>query len=79
MNDHIERHIVKNRKSIAQFSAVAAVAYGFITARLILQNEKTIRQAEYLASIVQKNIEHLDEFDIIALTDLGLIKTKTEE
>jgi hypothetical protein len=67
-------HLVKHRKLITQLGAASAVAYGLIVARLMLQNEKVISQAEYLATIVGKNMEHLDEFDRIALTNLGLLR-----
>jgi hypothetical protein len=71
---NLQQHLVQNRKQINQLAAASAVAYGVLIARLILQNEKTLSQAEYLATIVSKNMDKLDEFDIIALTDLGLIK-----
>ena len=71
--------LMKNRKLLAHLGAASAVAYGLIVARLIIQNEKVITQAEYLATIVGKNMEHLDEFDRIALTDLGLLRQSKSE
>lgn len=79
MNDRLAQHIVKHRKLITQLGAVSAVGYGFIVAKMMLQNDKILAQAEYLAKVVQKNIDNLDEFDIIALTDLGLIKQQKND
>lgn len=70
----MKNHLVKHRKLITNVAAASAVVYGALIARLLLQNERVIEQAEYLATIVGKNMDKLDEFDIIALTDLGLIK-----
>ena len=73
------KQIIIPRKFAFQCIAAAVIAQGFVVARLILEYDTAINQAKYLADIVSKNVEHLDEFDLIALRDLGLLKTPTEK
>lgn len=73
------KQIVIPRKLMFQFIAGAVIAQGFIVAKLLMEYENTISQGKYLADIVSKNAEHLDEFDLIALRDLGLLNTPSDE
>lgn len=46
-----------------------------VLATLYQASESLKDQAAYLAKIVSKvGVEHLDEFDLIALRDLGILK-----
>lgn len=63
-----------HRKTITQVSAALAVIQGVLCAKALLDNDKLLQQNAYLASIIGRNLDDLDEFDIIALRDLGIIK-----
>jgi hypothetical protein len=73
------KQIVIPRKLVFQCLAVTSIAQGIIVAKLLMEYEKMISQGKYLADIVSKNSEHLDEFDLIALRDLGLLKTPVND
>lgn len=63
-------------KHLLNVGVAAYVLQGAVMAALLLNTDKLARQARYLASFVEKNVESLDEFDIIALRELGIIKSK---
>lgn len=73
------KQLIIPRKLLFQFVAGAVVVQGFLVAKLILEYDNVINQGKYLADIVSKNAEHLDEFDLIALRDLGLLNTPTND
>jgi cell division protein YceG involved in septum cleavage len=75
----MNQQIVITRKTLLQIAAGVSVVQGLIGVTLAYQLNKTIDQGLYLASIVQRNADHLDEFDLIALRDLGILKTPGSE
>lgn len=62
------------RQTLVQISAAAFLVQGTAMVLLAMESNRIVRQAKYLASIVEKNVENLDEFDIIALRELGIIR-----
>lgn len=60
--------------------AVAAYAVqGLAMASLLFNANRVRKQGAYLADFVGRHVDELDEFDIIALHDLGLIKSTKGE
>lgn len=68
----------QHRSTITKISAAAVALQGLYMAKLILQTERLEDQAVFLASLVNKNMDRLEDFDFIALRELGLIKETAE-
>jgi hypothetical protein len=62
---------------LIRVAAAAYVTQGLVLAGFIFNTDKIYKQGKYLASVVEKNAENLDEFDLIALRELGIIKPPT--
>jgi hypothetical protein len=60
-----------SQKQAISIGIGAYITQGLIMTVLIYHSNKIHRQGLYFASIVQKNLDRLDEFDIIALRELG--------
>lgn len=75
---NLKQLLAQNRDNVVKISAGALVAQGFLCAKMLLDANKLQKQAEYLLSIVGRNLEDLEEFDIIALRELGVIKDVVE-
>lgn len=71
----MNNQIVIRRKTFLQIAAGMSIAQGLIGVALAYQLNKVTDQALYLADIVRRNAEVLEEFDLIALRDLGILKT----
>lgn len=56
-----------------QFMAAMFVLEGVVMAQFALKVGRLNTQALFLADIVQRNVDLLEEFDIIALKELGLL------
>lgn len=70
--------IVLTRNQILRLVAVSSIVQGILSAYLILRLEEVLAQDQFLADIVSRNVEVLEEFDIIALRELGIVKKATE-
>lgn len=74
---------VSNIKTITpsqamKLAAAGAAIQGLMLAAHLLKiskvTDETEKQFLFLADIVQRNMEHLEEFDLIALRDMGMLK-----
>jgi hypothetical protein len=75
----MNQQVVITRKALLHIAAGMFVIQGAVGVALAWKLNKTMDQGSYLANIVQRNVEVLEEFDLIALRDLGILKTTTEE
>lgn len=61
-----------------RLAAALSIAQAAMIAYYLLQIEKTVLVNEkrqiFLADIVSRNVDRLEEFDLIALRELGVIK-----
>jgi hypothetical protein len=71
--------------SLEDAPKLAALMTGFnaiVMIRFLLQISKgqhqSMKQAKFLADFVERNHDRLEEFDIIALRELGLLKDAVE-
>lgn len=63
-------------KSTVRLTAAAVAIHGIVLAHYILSTGKTAEQARFLADIVSRNVDNLEEFDLIALRELGILKER---
>lgn len=65
-----------------KIAAGVVVVQGLIMGHFLLKASKVVKinedRLEFLFDILDRNVEHLTEFDIIALTDLGLFDAVTD-
>lgn len=61
---------LKISAGISLFQAAMTAHWMFKTAKVI---EKTEKQWNFMADIISRNLDNLNEFDIIALKDLGVL------
>lgn len=70
--------IIMTPKAALRLVAALSLANGLFMARFLLDVEKTMtlttRRAEFLADIVQRNFDRLEDFDLIALKQLGILR-----
>jgi hypothetical protein len=73
-----QKQIIIRRQTLLQLATGMFVLQGVVGIVLARQLNKVMEQGSYLADIVSRNVENLDEFDLIALRDLGVLKTTSE-
>lgn len=72
------RSIEVTPRQALKITAALTFANGTALALFLLKIEKTVGITEtrfnYLADIVSRNLDELEDFDIIALTELGMLR-----
>lgn len=59
---------------LAGLGLAQAVISGFVLLAIEHETTATADKARFLVDIVSRNVEHLDDFDLIALRELGVIR-----
>jgi len=65
--------MVISQKLVTRLVVAAYIVQGVFVAQIVRKNFKSIDQINYLVDMLYRNDISLEEFDVIALQDLGLL------